>query len=167
MARKSADSLIDNPVFQQQAQPPELPVRTALSKLTTTKGDDLEMTTRATPQIVRAAQVGYIYARIYGSSYIQGRVEQMERLAVSMGGQGRRDLIDTVEAIDPQAGATQPAPGMKRCARCGEWKPLAGFGTESRLKDGKKPYCHECVSLMGKEYRQRARQAKDGKKTIG
>lgn len=98
MARRSADSLIDNPVFQQQAQPPELPVRTALSKLTTTKGDDLEMTTRATPQIVRAAQVGYIYARIYGSSYIQGRVEQMERLAVSMGGQGRRDLIDTVEA---------------------------------------------------------------------
>lgn len=76
-------------------------------------------------------------------------------------------VIDTVEAIDPQAGAVQPAPGMKRCARCGEWKPLAEFGTESRLKDKKRPYCHECVSLMGKEYRQRARQAKDGKKTIG
>ena len=73
-------------------------------------------------------------------------------------------VIDTVEAIDPQAGAVQPAPGMKRCARCGEWKPLSGFGTESRLKDGKKPYCRECFNLMCKEYRLRARQAKDGKK---
>ena len=73
-------------------------------------------------------------------------------------------VIDTVEAIDPQAGAVQPAPGMKRCARCGEWKPLSGFGTESRLKDGKKPYCRESFNLMCTEYRLRARQAKDGKK---
>lgn len=98
MPRKSAEDLVKDPSFVSLGSAPEIPVRTALKQLMTTQGDGLELSTRSSPAIARAASIGYIYTTVYASQYVQGRVEQMERLAVSMQGQGRRDLIDTVKA---------------------------------------------------------------------
>lgn len=95
---KSAEDLRSEPRIILDGQGPELPVNTAIDQLTRTSGDDLELSTRSNPRMFAAASVGYIYTHVFGSKYVQGRVEQMERLAVSTNGQGRRDLIDTVKA---------------------------------------------------------------------
>lgn len=76
----------------------DMPVNVALGQLTTLEGSGLELTTRTTPRLVHAAAFAYIYTHTYNSDYARGRIEQIERLAVSMNGQGRRDLIDVVQA---------------------------------------------------------------------
>ena len=98
-AKKSASELADNPRFI----PPspgasELPVTTALDKLTITDGQMLEIMTRADPGVIRAAQILYIYTNVYQSQYAAGRMEQLYRLKISQDGLGRRELIDVVDA---------------------------------------------------------------------
>jgi hypothetical protein len=58
----------------------------------------------------------------------------------------------------------------KRCARCGEAKPLSEFGIDVRMATGRKSYCHACNRAWAKERyerdpdaaraRQRARAAR-------
>lgn len=99
MGRRPANDLRDNPRIQlEQDTRPELPVKAIVGHLTIEDGAELEIMTRTTPAVVRAARIGYIYANVFRSAYVAGSVEQIERLAVSVGGQGRRDLIDAVEA---------------------------------------------------------------------
>lgn len=98
MGRKPAKDLRENPTITMRSDSPELPVNTAISQLTKLEGTELEISTRTSPQLARAASVGYIYTTVYGSEYVRGRVEQIERLAISNGGQGRTDLIEAVKA---------------------------------------------------------------------
>lgn len=46
---------------------------------------------------------------------------------------------------------------IKRCTKCGETKPFAGFSNSSskKCKDGKFLWCKACTSAANKEYRER------------
>ncbi len=99
MGRRKSGADLDThpaPIIRRKNTP--LPVNAAIEQLTRRNGVALEMSTRATPTMVRAASLAYIYTSVYHSQYVQGRMEQVERLAVSMGGEGRRELIDVVRA---------------------------------------------------------------------
>ncbi|MEV6398832.1 endonuclease domain-containing protein [Streptomyces sp. NPDC051907] len=49
--------------------------------------------------------------------------------------------------------------GVKRCSRCGEWRPRAAFASNRSTRDGLQAYCRECWA----EYHQ-ARQLAKGRK---
>ena len=97
MAKKSIAS-IDGPKAMARPKRPELPVNTALDKLSKLDGEELEISTRSNTTLNRAAAAGLIYAFTFESRYAAARVEQIERLAVSVDGQGRRDVIDAIAA---------------------------------------------------------------------
>lgn len=81
-----------------RADRPDLPVNTALRKLSQLHGPELEISTRTNTTINRAAAAALIYTYRFNSAYAAARIEQVERLAISVDGQGRRDIIDTVAA---------------------------------------------------------------------
>lgn len=81
-----------------RAERPDLPVNTALRKLSQLHGPELEISTRTNTTINRAAAAALIYTYRFNSAYAAARIEQVERLAISVDGQGRRDIIDTVAA---------------------------------------------------------------------
>ena len=98
MIRKKAADLVNNPVYLGKSQP-DPPVNKAISQLTVTEGQELEEMARIHGQdMVNALSIGYIYSEMYGSDYVRGRIDQLLRLSVAKGGQGRRELIDAVEA---------------------------------------------------------------------
>ena len=97
MARKASE-LADAPQIRIGGEPPELPVKAIARDLMNLSGERLELTTRANPMLVKAVSIGYIYTHTFGSSYVTGRVDQVMRLAVSQGGGGRQDLIESLRA---------------------------------------------------------------------
>ncbi len=42
--------------------------------------------------------------------------------------------------------------GMKVCSKCKETKPVSSFGRSSRLPDGLRCHCKECVSASSRAY---------------
>lgn len=97
MAKKSAWE-IGSATPQSDKGRPDPPVSKGLGYLTVTDGTALEVLTRTSPKIVRAIDAGTVYVLRYRSSYIQQRIEQIERLAVSNGGLGRDELIRMIDA---------------------------------------------------------------------
>lgn len=97
-SRSIGDLRQDPKVAAANPKRPELPVNTALDKLSKLQGEELEISTRSNTTLNRAAAAGLIYVHTFGSSYAAARVEQIERLAVSVDGQGRRDVIDAIAA---------------------------------------------------------------------
>ncbi len=96
---KPIGDLTKNPQIGAKASKrPDLPVNTALDKLSKLRGEELEISTRSNSTLNRAAAAGLIYVLTFQSSYAAARVEQIERLAVSVDGQGRRDVIDAIAA---------------------------------------------------------------------
>lgn len=77
---------------------PKPPVKKALSALMISKGPELDITTHAGGALVRAVDMGGIYVDTFNLEYVRARLERLERLAISVNGQGRRDLIDAVGA---------------------------------------------------------------------
>lgn len=101
-----------HPLFMARKQN-EAPVSVGMGHLTVTEGYRLEEMTRiTTPQQINAHGIGFVYARIYGSKYVKGRIAQNDRLAEAKDGLRSRELIDMV-----QAGGSLPseyyAPGSK------------------------------------------------------
>lgn len=43
---------------------------------------------------------------------------------------------------------------VKACTKCGITKPLDQFHRENRTKDGRRANCKQCVSALGKQYRE-------------
>lgn len=83
----------------------EAPVTGVLRNFMVEDGKRLELMTRANPTLARAAQIGFIFANMIktddgatGSAYVSGRIEQIERLAVSLSGLGRQDQIAALQA---------------------------------------------------------------------
>ena len=97
MAKSSSD-LGRRPQFTAGRELPELPVTSVSGRLMTESGPALELMARTNPRLIQAANVGFIYSQTLGSTYVSGRIEQMLRMSVSMNGQGRRDLIDALDA---------------------------------------------------------------------
>lgn len=84
-------------------QLPELPIKSIATALTKTEGAELDISTRTTPAIAEAIAFGYPFTKLFGNSYVQDLETKIECLAISQEGQGRRDLIDCL-----QAGGTVP-----------------------------------------------------------
>lgn len=98
MSKKTVSELVNHPVFLGKSQP-DPPVNKAISHLTVTEGEALEEMARIHGrEMVNALSIGYIYSEIYNSAYVRGRINQLLRCSISKGGQGRRDIIDAVEA---------------------------------------------------------------------
>lgn len=97
---KDASDLLTNPVDVATGarKAPDAPVTVVLKNLMTTEGKELEVLTRTNPNLANAAQIGFIFASIYGSHYVASRVELIERLAISMDGKGREEQINALQA---------------------------------------------------------------------
>lgn len=96
---KSAEDLLDKPmVAKERGSKPDAPVTVVLNNLTTVEGKKLEILTRTNPNLAEAAQVGFIFSRMFGSQYVASRVELIERLAISMDGKGREEQINALQA---------------------------------------------------------------------
>lgn len=98
MAKAVKDLSASAPILIDRGNKPELPVKDIARRLTVETGAPLEITTRTTATMAYAAQFCLIYTERFNSSYAAARIGQIERLAISMGGQGRRDLIDALAA---------------------------------------------------------------------
>ena len=85
---------------------PVPPVSIVLDYFALESGKRLELLTRTNPNLARAAQIGLIFTRHIRpepthdsqSLYVLGRVEQLERLAVSIDSGGRMDMIAALDA---------------------------------------------------------------------
>lgn len=98
MARSASD-LLDDPAFIEDSTSAKVPpVSKAISFLSVTDGDLLEILTRTNRSIVAAIDSGSVYVYRYKSAYILSRIQQIERLAISTGGLGRSELIEAVRA---------------------------------------------------------------------
>lgn len=95
---KTVKELAKNPIYLGKDRP-DPPVTKAMGHLTTTEGPALEEMARIRgSEMVRALSVGYIYSDMYGSKFVRGMIDQLLRISISMDGQGRRDIIDVVDA---------------------------------------------------------------------
>lgn len=94
------DELMENPRLPQSRG--ELPMETsydkALNILTVIEDEPLEIMTRATPISAKASAVAYSMCFTFRSRYTKGRIDQINRLAVSMGGKGRDEIVRSLSA---------------------------------------------------------------------
>lgn len=94
----NASDLEKHPVFASRRNN-EAPVTTGLKYLGTESGKALELMTVVDNQsFVNAVRIGYIYKDVYGSKFVAGLVEQLERLAPAKEGNARNQMIGMVEA---------------------------------------------------------------------
>ena len=85
---------------------PVPPVSIVLDYFALECGNRLELLTRTNPNLAKAAQIGLIFThhikpeQTQGSKsqYVLSRVEQLERLAVSIDSGGRMDMIAALDA---------------------------------------------------------------------
>ena len=96
--KASAELRRSGQIILPDATQPDLPVKNVTDKLYKTDGKELEIVTRANPMLIRAVTFGNVYCGRFNSKYAQGRVDQLMRLAISMEGQGRTDLIECLRA---------------------------------------------------------------------
>lgn len=93
-------------------KPPEAPVSKGIENLTVENGDRLQLMARINNrETMQAIAIANIYVNIYGSKYVGGRINEILRVGVSVGGQGRRDIIDIVDAggsLPPEYYTGQP-----------------------------------------------------------
>lgn len=115
MVRHSPE-LEKHPIFK-GLQPPEAPVSKGIANLTSEEGPRLQLMTRArSKEVLQAVAIANIYTNIYGSKYIKGCINEILRMNVSIDGQGRRDIIDIVEAggtLPPEYYTGQNRKGFK------------------------------------------------------
>ena len=95
---RHAPELEKRPLFKGN-NPPEAPVSKGIANLTSEDGPRLQLMTRVrSKEVLQAVAIANIYTNIYGSKYVKGRINEILRMNVSIDGQGRRDIIDIVEA---------------------------------------------------------------------
>lgn len=101
--KPSATDLIENPLIDVDMGPdlPEMgdtPFDKTYSALTTTGGKILEMMTRTTPKLAQAIGVGHTMTYNFHSRYIQSKLDTLMRIHVSMGGQGRAEMVQSLQS---------------------------------------------------------------------
>lgn len=95
---RHASELSKHPLFN-VGRNAEAPVSRGIDNLTTEQGDRLQLMARInSPEMVRAVAIANIYVNIYGSKYVKGIIDEKLRLSVATNGQGRREIIDVVDA---------------------------------------------------------------------
>ena len=103
MGRKKnppATDLLDAPIIEEDDSRggDGTPFDKAYSSLTVTGGKRLELMTRTTPKLAQAVSVGYTMIFNYRTSYLQGKLDTLMRLHVSMGGKGRSEMVQSLQA---------------------------------------------------------------------
>lgn len=96
---KSPQTLKRSPKFAIKSKP-DLPINSVVREMVNQEGPSLELTTRCTQQLAYAAAMGHLYGSdiSFGSVWVNSRINQLLRLAVSIGGAGRQDLINALAA---------------------------------------------------------------------
>lgn len=119
---RDATELLTNPAVPEVGEMPdtvpETPYGMAFTLLSSLGGETLEIMTRSNPRLVQAAQVSYCMVAQFGSSYIAGENDQLERFAVSLGGEGRKEIVESLRAggdmpdayYEAQSGSTRGPP---------------------------------------------------------
>lgn len=110
MPKISGKDLLDNPQDEYDEEVGEMqsvsdtPFDKGFGLLSETQGERLEIMTRTNPAIARAGSIALAYKhRFPNNKFIQALYEQTERHAISIGGQGRKEVAVTVQAF---SGAT-------------------------------------------------------------
>lgn len=98
--KRSGEELLDEPQFSNLdgSINTDTPFNQSLDALMVTSDKELELMCRATPQIAEAASIAYNLNYRFHCSYIQNRIEQIERLSVSIGGKGRGEIVQSLQA---------------------------------------------------------------------
>ena len=120
-SRDATDLLTDPQVPEVGDMPetmPDTPYGMAFNLLSALKGEELEIMTRSNPMLIKAAQVSYCMVAQFGSGYIAGENDQLGRFAVSLKGEGRKEIVDSLRAggdmpdayFEAQAGGTRGPP---------------------------------------------------------
>ncbi len=100
-SREATDLLTDPQVPEVGDMPEtmsETPYGMAFGLLSALEGKELEIMTRSNPRLVQAAQVSYCMVAQFGSMYIAGENDQLGRFAVSLNGEGRKEIVDSLRA---------------------------------------------------------------------
>lgn len=79
-------------------QLPDLPIKTATSILTQTTGEGLLQNARTNRYLAEAVMFGYPWLARWGDDYVGKKVDDILNLSISNDGQGRRDIIDCLQA---------------------------------------------------------------------
>lgn len=99
---RDATELLTDPLIPEAGDMPETvpetPYAMAFGLLSALGGEKLEIMTRANPRLVQAAQVSYCMVAQFGSLYIAGENDQLGRYAVSVQGEGRKEIVDSLRA---------------------------------------------------------------------
>ena len=94
------DELIDNPILppQEIVGEQETSYSKALGVLTETEGPLLEMMTRTNPVSARAFAINFAMISTFRSNFIAGQDDLLKRALVSMGGEGRKEVVNSLSA---------------------------------------------------------------------
>lgn len=102
MAKKNtppaSELLESNLVFEDEPSGGDTPFDRTHDALMTTGGKKLELLTRTTPKLAQAVSVGYTMIFNFKSMYLQGKIDTLMRLHVSMGGKGRAEMVQSLQA---------------------------------------------------------------------
>lgn len=102
MTERLSSDLLDSPEVPDVGEMPEsigmTPYDKAYDLLSALGGQKLEIMTRTNPRLVQAANVAYNITSSFGSRYIGGKINQIMRFAVSMGGEGRKEIVESLRA---------------------------------------------------------------------
>lgn len=96
--RKQISDLLNAPETEFEIQATDPPVSKGMGFLATQSGERLEMMTRTNRAIISGISAGNAYVARYHSQYIRGKIERIMRLAISSGGEGRKEMIAMVSA---------------------------------------------------------------------
>lgn len=116
---KYPSELEKHPLFKKN-NAVDAPVSVGLKNLMAEKGPRLEIMTNVTSQqMVNAIFIGNIYTNVYGSRYVHGRIEQLERVAKAKDALTCQQNISMVEA-----GGSLPAEYYSPAGSSRRWSPV-------------------------------------------
>lgn len=108
MAKKDLGDLLDNPRFTEDTSvmedaAPVTPYDKAFSMLSTTRGEHMELMTRANPKMAEAARVTLTFSR-FGLPYVDELMNQTMRFAPALNGEVRKEFVESLKGM----GASMP-----------------------------------------------------------
>lgn len=96
---KTAEDMLRNPMPEVLTRRDEqTPFDKTYDALMCTTGPRLELVTRTTRKLAKAVNIGHTWMFHYNSWYIRSRLDTMMRLHVSMGGKGRMEMVQSLQA---------------------------------------------------------------------
>lgn len=98
---KKSEDILDKQMGSFRMPPsniPEHPARFISTKISPTKGHELQLQTRGNLKMAEAVLFGVVYTEHFKSDFVGGLIDTMMRMGVSMAGEGRKEQIETLRA---------------------------------------------------------------------